>query len=277
VWLHGEVVENDAGGGPRLAVNVDHFDELGNHSSFEGTLSLMLMATSEGGRQKSLARWDYSAEDVNDAAIDVAFEPTMRFHLELPAETPLDESTELWVRLVPAEGPKLLTHTTIDLQQPGSFSSRSDWPAVDGEANDSAMIASNEAASPADEPEDAVESASEEAPSLGSRIAVNIVGSDWTTARPNEPANLPAEPDPGGGWRASAEIIATVVQSRPAPTPKKPHYDVEPAAHTETAVAPPAPPAYKPPTWSPDRAQPTNDPVRKSRDVARRPAWSATR
>ena len=63
----------------------------------------------------------------------------MRFFVELPKETPIDAATEFWLRLVPRDGPKRLTHAKVELSQPGVFSSHTNkiWPAEE------AVIAAN--------------------------------------------------------------------------------------------------------------------------------------
>ncbi|HEY3395827.1 MAG TPA: hypothetical protein VGK58_24205, partial [Lacipirellulaceae bacterium] len=109
--MHGEVVASDSGGGPRLIVDVQCADGLKNGSAFNGNASLMLLAPDRPRGQQSLARWDFSADDVQTAKQDAGDERTMRFYLELPAGTPINQLAELWVRLVPHEGEKLLAHT----------------------------------------------------------------------------------------------------------------------------------------------------------------------
>ncbi|HJQ82274.1 MAG TPA: hypothetical protein VJ828_20090, partial [Lacipirellulaceae bacterium] len=188
--LHGEVVAGDPSGGPRLVVNVECTDELKNGGTFDGSASLMLLAPNRPRGQQSLARWDFSADDVQTAREDVGDERTMRFYLELPAGTPINQLAELWVRLVPHEGEKFLAHTNVDLGMPGRFASSEGAGLNDGLANE-----------PAAGPHSV-----EGATSIPVRASASILESDWSIARPGEPANLPsAEEIATSGWRTSSE------------------------------------------------------------------------
>ena len=247
VWLHGEIVANDAGGGPRLAVDVEPLDAAGRCIPFAGQLSLMLLATQADGGEQSLARWDFTPEDATSAVDSAAGEHAMRFYLELPPDTPVGEATQIWVRLVSSDGDKVLAYTEIQLDRPGQFASHLDRPA---------------------------------ATDIPARIVSRVIEGDWTIARPGEPANLPtADEESSGGWRTSSEPIPVVVQA--SATAEAVSGPVQQAFHTEAATKP-APPVYKPPTWSPER-HPTaasSDAVERQtvrRSVASRPSWSSTR
>ena len=117
--LTGEVVANGKRG-PRLKIDVTPADQ---SKPFVGTASLMLLAVNEAGEQHSLGRWDYSANDVRAALDTTAQVPLMRYFVELPSGVPLNDSTQLWVRLVPQSGEKLLAHANVNLSSPGTFSS----------------------------------------------------------------------------------------------------------------------------------------------------------
>ncbi len=253
VMLSGEVVANDAGGGPRLMVDVVPFDASGRVEAFDGSASLMLLTSGDDGRQRSIGRWDFGPSDVR-AAIDTnASEPTIRFYAELPAGTPVSEATQLWVRLVPQRGSKLLAHAQIDLTQPGMFSSRTDkvWP------TEEAVLAASHV---------------EEVSTPASDVAATMSEGDWATARPGKPANLPPEArdsSGGGGWRLSTEPMPAVVASSTAVSPPP---AIEPLVRHENPT--PVAVAEKPtkrPGWSPERS---GEPARR---VATRPNWSATR
>ena len=261
IWLRGQVVENEAGGGPRLSVHVDLLDDRGSATELHGTLSLMLLAPDGEGGQQSLARWDFETEELRSAIDSTTGERTMRFYLELPADTPLMEATELWVRALPRDGKKLLAHTRVDLEQPGDFSSPIDLPLPADMQGEPPILAPH----------------TEHAPIVPARIAASVMEGEWTIARPGEPANLPAEEDPSGEWRASSEPIPTVVRASPTAAPRS--RAVRLTAHTESVAALQLPPVYKPPTWSPDRSAPAaaDKDDRRSAAISRRPAWSATR
>ena len=249
VLLSGEVVANE-GGGPRMVVDIEPFDRSGHTDRFEGSVSMMLVATDAEGQHRSLARWDFSTNDVRSAIDPAANEPAMRFHLELPAGTLVDDdSTELWVRLAPTNGDKLLSHAQVDLLQPGVFSSRTNkiWPSEESVVAASYVDTSTQ---PSD-------------------IAATGNDGKWATAQPGKPANLPVEPErAGGGWRTSSEPLPVVLASATPAAPIHTGPQKSSDASSTSAVTPHVAP--KPP-WSPDRL------TGASHDTAARPSWSATR
>jgi hypothetical protein len=261
--LHGEVVASEPGGGPRVIVNVEFNDDLKSGSTFDGNASLMLLDPNRPRGQQSLARWDFSADDVQTAKQDADDERTMRFHLELPADTPINQLAELWVRLVPHEGEKLLAHTNVDLGMPGRFAS-------------SSGAGLNETAGWLGQHPSMPQKSLGVAPGTPARATASILESDWSIARPGEPANLPsAEQIATGGWRTSSEPIPVVAQAnavaRPQPTA------VQQARHVEDRTESTPKPAYKAPTWSPER---TSNLMAGSDGTAKQssnPIWSATR
>jgi len=253
VLLSGEVVANDAGGGPRLMVDVVPFDASGRVEAFDGSVSLMLLTSGGDGRQQSIGRWDFGPNDVRAAIDTSASEPTIRLYVELSAGATVSEATQLWVRLVPRDGAKLLAHANVDLAQPGVFSSRTDklWP------TEETILAASYV---------------EESSTPASDVAATMSEGDWAIAQPGKPANLPPESQDssgGGGWRLSTEPMPAVVasstdapQPHPAKTPVR-HADATPVAEAEKPV--------KRPGWSPERS---SEPARR---IATRPNWSATR
>jgi hypothetical protein len=256
--LHGEVVEGDPGAGPRLVVNVEIIDEAGSGAISAGEVSLMLLAQNGKRGQQSLARWDFGNEDIQAAKQDAAEERIMQFYLELPAETPRLESTELWARLVPSEGEKLLARASVDLRRPGLFASMEGSERTEEVRDEPAIAADGNA----------------EAAGFPARIAASLIEGDWTIARPGEPANLPgAGDDLTGSWRASSEPMPAAV-----PPPRK---EVQPAHYVATENKPEPPRAYKPPTWSPERpgavAVDALGGASGDSSIARRSTWTATR
>ncbi len=193
--LHGEVVANNLGAGPRLVVNIESTDETQTDAEFDGGVSLMLLVNHSANGDEKLARWDFGREDVQ-AAKEAASRPgAMQFHLELPADTPIVESTELWVRVVGRDTSKLLAHAEVDLGRPGLF-------------------ASVEQAAPQTATTPTIGAVEGQETSMPARIAASLVEGEWSIARPGEPANLPsAEELITGGWRTSSEPIAFIAQS----------------------------------------------------------------
>jgi hypothetical protein len=258
VMLAGEVVANE-NGGPRLVIDVVPFDPSGRVEPFDGKVSVMLLAPSEDGHSRNLGRWDFGPSEVRAAVETNASEPTMRFYVELPADTQVDAPTELWVRLVPTEGAKLLAHAPITLSHAGVFSSHTNkiWP-----TEESVVAASYE------------EPIAPEVPTAPTEeITAPVNEGKWATAEPGKPANLPAElqdESGGGGWRTSSEPIPPMLVNSTAVTPQRvaelPRHraDVAPVASAKTSPA-------KRPGWSPERSD--ESPSR----VATRPSWSATR
>jgi hypothetical protein len=256
MMLSGEVVTNDSGGGPRLMIDVAPFAASGRVEWFDGSASLMLLATGDDGQQQSIGRWDFNPHDVRAAIDPSANEPTMRFFVELPAGTPIGASTQLWVRLVPRDGAKLLAHANVDLARPGLFSSRADklWPTEEAVVAASYVDESKVPAVPAAD------------------VATTINEGNWAIAAPGRPANLPPEArdaSGGGGWRVSTEpmpvVLASGTEVLAPPTVERP---VPKARSKPEAVA--AKPLH-PPGWTPERAG------ESTRRVASRPSWSASR
>jgi hypothetical protein len=246
ILLTGEVVANDNGGGPRLVIDLESFDQSGRSAPFDGNVSLALL-TSEGGVQCRLARWDFGPDDVRSAVDATASEPTMRFLVELPAGTRVDGATELWAKLAPTDGAKLFSHAKVNLAKPGAFSSRSDkvW------ASEESVVAASYVDASA-MPIDAVATINE---------------SKWSTAKPGKPAILPPESDEiTGGWKATTGPLPAVVEDTKPPAklrsdrPKA----IEPAP---TKMAPVE--VARKPSWTPERTD--------TRSRTAKPTWSATR
>ncbi len=246
VLLSGEVVANNVGGGLRLVIDLESFDRSGRIARFEGNVSLALLATVDGVQHK-LARWDFGPEDVRSAVAESASELTMRFRVELPAGTKVDGATELWARLTPTSGDKVLSHAKLDLSRPGVFSSRTNkiW------ASEESVVAASY-----------VDTSSKPA-----EIVAPINEGTWAIALPGKPAILPPESDQStGGWKAASGPIPAVIANTTTPTP--------------TRIDRPAPPESNPPSvapveiaqkpaWTPERPGAASHTVR--------PTWSATR
>jgi hypothetical protein len=262
--LHGEIVANNLGAGPRLVVNIESVDETRTNAEFDGDVSLMLLVNHGADGDEKLARWDFAREDVQAAKEAAAKPGAMQFFLELPAETPIVESTELWVRVVGHDASKLLAHADVDLARPGLFAS--------AERNEAQMA---DAAPPASD------AAADNVMSIPARIAASFVEGEWSIARPGEPANLPSPEElVNGGWRTSSEAIAVVAQASAVAVPAL--SVVQQASHIEGLAESKPARMYKQPTWSPDRpsklaTQSDNGRASVNPALSQRPAWSATR
>jgi hypothetical protein len=93
----------------RLLAVIEAVDAEGNAVPAKGAASVMVMVRDETGARKALDRWDFTAEE---AAAAWQQSPLGNgLHVELPlerGELPAGE-LELWARVMPAEGEKLLT------------------------------------------------------------------------------------------------------------------------------------------------------------------------
>jgi hypothetical protein len=243
VWLHGEVLANDAGG-PRLLVDVQPLTPAGRAATFDGQASLMILSPSASGAPLSLARWDFSPDDARTAASDSPGRDGLRFRLELPGDAPLEAPTEIWVRLVTEQGEKLLASAPIDLRQPGGFASQ---PFVAASENQ-----------PGAAREVATASFQEDAGHIALAEPEAASGGDgWTIARPGLSAAVGASVTQNQPpiWRASSEPLPMAIAEAPPTAPRV----VVPAVRSDV---------------SPPRAAPS--PANGQRIVAA-PVWSPTR
>jgi hypothetical protein len=225
---------------------------------FDGRASLMLLATDEDGKQRTVGSWEYGPEDVKAALETASGQPTLRVFIELPAKTPRSEASQLWVQLTSRDAAKTIAHANVNLAQPGIFSSRSNktWPR-DAAVATASFEQEKTAAAPATS-----------APGTNAPTGVNDTA--WSVAQPGKPANLPAEArdESGGGWRVSSEPMPTVTaQSADVARPRA--LDAPP--RRKPASAPIADKRISPPSWSPERA------TDGTHHVAERPSWSAAR
>jgi hypothetical protein len=258
VAIRGEVIANIDGGGPRLAVQVKPLDASNRCTELDGTASLMLLAPNEKENRRNLARWDYGPQELEAAVERTMGEPVLSFYLELPPDTPINQATEIWVRLVPRNGAKLLAHAGVQLSRPGTFSSVEHTRPLGGE-DDSPTLPETEADSTAI-----------------SRVKSNLIQSDWTTARPDKPArSSDADFVADNQWRASSEVIPVAVHAA-QPSPRAVDQAAHRASDRRTVT-----PAYTRPTWTPDRSRVVRSDLEhsnsRSASLARPPSSSATR
>jgi hypothetical protein len=243
VILQGQVVADEENGSPHMLVDVQPQIASGQPVNFRGRLSLMVMDPNGEQPTPSLARWDFTADELDQATVNSTEGPQFEFPLQLPSGVPTDRPVELWVRLLPEAGGKVLAHATVDLSRECQFSSAG--PPTAPVVQRAPQI---------------VDSSVTPAQS----IQAAICESGWQVARPDQPApQLPNQVSAGSGWRTATEsipqveAIATRVES-PMPLP--------------ISARPPDPirkaPIPKSPEWSPERA---ND----AKPAA--PSWSPTR
>jgi hypothetical protein len=271
VWLHGEVVANETGGGPRILVQVEPLDAKGRATAFNGPLSLMLMAPAEAGVRVPVARWDYRPQDVRTAVQANGDGKTIQFHLELPPDTPISEGTQMWVRLLKRGGAKLLAHADIKLSEPGLFSSRAQVGRDNGMPSGSSRDAAPMGATADEEGTTANHAGGRSFATRDSAVNSEMIDGGWTIARPGQPAGIPNDvATDSSDWRMSHEPPPTVTASsataKPKPRVSRPRESRTPRNLAKAKTPTPA-------TWSPDRTGGTPDRVR----TATRPTWSANR
>jgi hypothetical protein len=270
VWLRGEVVANEAGGGPRMVVEIEPLDSEARPADFSGALSLMLTAPNDMGGESSVARWDYRPDDVRAAVDTTEGGKTIRLHLELPPDSPAVGATKMWVQLMSRRTGRLLTHSEISFSQPSLFSSKPGGVPSEFATEESPVVAAAH-----EEPADGENPAEESTSDSIATVSAEMFDGGWTIAKPWQPAGLPeAGEESSSEWRASLEpppqAISTNVASRPKPRVSRPREAVIPpleAAPKKLA---------KPSPWSPERASGASS-RGSSRTVAARPTWSATR
>jgi hypothetical protein len=197
---------------------------------------------------------------------------TIRFHLELPPETPTTDGTELWVRLLQGRGAKLLAHAPIQLHEPSLFSSRSEV----GPKNDASSHLgpnSESLAAGKDQNHDSGRQPDKEAmPGGVASLDAEISDGGWTIARPGRPAGVAeAGMAETNDWRATLEpppsVMASGATAKPKPRVSRPPQSRQ-ARNGASAKT------LKRPPWSPERTPGTPGNVSRT---ATRPTWSATR
>ena len=232
VWLNGQVFPGDDRSGARLLVDVEPLADGGGPATFAGELSLMLLDPAAEPGSRSVARWDFSAAQIEETAERVANGRAMRFRLQLPPDAAVSGPVELWVRLVDDKAGKLLAHADVELGKRDQFSSIRPAPAANP------LVA--------DSPDRAV---------AETRVAAGRPGwSQWQVARPGE-SNLLSERTgrAEGSWQAAATPPPAAL-GRPVP-------EVVPASLDREAPAPASSddryateqPVVAPPSWSPTR------------------------
>jgi hypothetical protein len=269
VWLHGEVVANETGGGPRLVVDVEPLDADGKVVEFNGALSLMLTASQEDGSKASIARWDYRPQELRSTA-QPNIEGKLRFHLELPPETPTLSGAELWVQLLQRRRAKVLAHTKIELSKPSLFSSRTergarrDLPSVTHDER--VVTVTGEESIPDHRIVDAG------LQPAASQVNSGVFDGGWTIARPGQPAGIADDNSQANSiWRASLEpppsVMVSGVAAKPTPPVSRSQEPIASQSQTPAKTSKPSP-------WSPNR---NTSSASSERTAFARPSWSATR
>jgi hypothetical protein len=287
VQIRGEVVANEAGGGPRLAIEVEPLGATLEPIRCASAVSLMLLEPKQDGPPHSLARWDYSAADMQVLLDEASQRGTMRFHLELPADTPTDRKTEFWVRLMPDGCGKVLGHVPVDLSRPGQF---------DSMAGEAAPRDGWDERQEGGSPSEIAEPNHSMATPLVSQVEIPTIrrrdDEGWMIARPDRPVQIGAGGESSAAWRAASGPMPVMVESVTPVQPEIPRPVVQQAAFIEAVKTPPQAPPPAPairtavraaPVWTPERDGEPAGVAKTRRDGQRaaagpaRPEWSPVR
>ena len=238
VVLRGKVRLDEGASGPRLLVEVQPVDDQGQLAEFHGSMSLLVLDPAARAKEQQLARWDIQPDDLQALAAHLEHGTWFEFPLQLPADAPTNRPLELWVRLVPEDGEKLLGRTTMDLSRAGRFASADVKPAENNRHS--------------------VHVAAAEVPiEPGRRQAIRKLDTDvqqsgWQTARPGEIAKpQAAAANAAREWKLATRPVPEVEST---PVADDDRYGVATA-----------------PDWSPER------PDDGQAESPPEPAWSPTR
>jgi hypothetical protein len=281
VVLRGQVWPGNGAAGPRVLVDVDPLTTDGTPALHDGPLSLMALDVDSNGAERSLARWDFTAEELRSLAVEGTNGTAFQFPLQLPATTPVEEPVEFWCRLMPLDGEKILAHAAVDLGRAGEFAS--EMPIWQAEAGPIVVESVKVEKSPVQQSGhiSIAELDSTDTPD------VPVRQSDWHIARPDDPPKSPAESGIiKSEWRLATQPVP--------PAQERPIYDTMPRDSRSSDLdrrnrREPArrPEKLRTPQWSPDR--PTVVIESSSNESAHgqppldhivpppRPAWSPSR
>lgn len=118
--VHGELVQLDDQEPPSLHVAVEPRTADGAPLDYSGPLEVLLLDPAEGPTAPALARWEFTPEEVEQAWRDPQSREVLDVLAGLPAGLPLDRPLELWVRLLPAAGGKVLVSTVLTPREDAS-------------------------------------------------------------------------------------------------------------------------------------------------------------
>jgi hypothetical protein len=253
VVLRGEVELDDQTDGPRVLAEVEPVDDAGQLVNFRGRLSLMVLDPVAIEREQQLARWDFEPKDLGQLAKRAKHGTSFEFPLQLPAEVPKDRPLELWVRLLPEDGEKVLGRTTLDLSRAGRFASVEVKPATKKTGSSPVRVATAES------------DVKPERPATHHRIDTDVRQSGWQTARPGELAKPQAAAATASAeWKLATRPIPEA-ESRPV-VESMPVRSFLPPSTTNDRYG-----DAEAPDWSPER------PDGGATTSPQTPAWSPTR
>jgi hypothetical protein len=184
----------------------------------------------------------------------------MQFPLQLPPETPADRQLEIWARLLPADGEKVLAHAELNLTEPSPFSSERPELVVLGEQAVELESPDGELAETGQQPLVVTES---DSLSVGE-------WDGWQVARPGEHKTAASLQQQVSIWRKATQPLPTKLShGRPVSATA----DELAAGGAERIASRDKPAKVEPPAWSPERGTSAVEPASK---LAPR-AWSPER
>ena len=91
----------------------------GQVAPVQGAVSLMVLAPTPAGRKKRIARWDFTAEQIDARRLRTATGRGLQLNLPWPGGPPAPGRYQLWGRLIAPDGKKLLTSLPVDIDRLG--------------------------------------------------------------------------------------------------------------------------------------------------------------
>lgn len=251
IVLRGEVVLDDPQNGPRLLLVVEPMTAAGERANFQGRLSLLVLDPAARAKEQQLARWDFTPEELAGMATTSENGTAYELPLQLPVGAPSDRQLELWARLIPEDGEKVLGRTTMDVSREGRFASVEVQPVKKQRQR---LV---------------VQAASAEMPVEPKRILPrhrpNLVSDEngWRTAKPGDVARRPKVSQSATEWKLATQPVPEV-ESTPIVASRPLEHDSRSGSGDRYSDA-------AAPEWSPERA------VDDSGASAAEAAWSPTR
>jgi hypothetical protein len=91
----------------------------GHVAPVEGAVSLMVLAPAPAGRETRIARWDFTAEQIDARRLRTTTGRGLQLNLPWPGGPPAPGRYQLWGRLIAPDGKKLLTSLPVDIDRLG--------------------------------------------------------------------------------------------------------------------------------------------------------------
>jgi hypothetical protein len=266
----GDAADDDAERGPRVLLHVEPVAEDGQLAEFDGRLSLLVLDPAAREKEQQLARWDFAADDLEPLATNTKQGRSYEFPLQLPAEAPANRPLELWVRMTPEDGKKILGRTTLDLGRAGRFASAKLESAKAEAKKPSRPVVKLASAEEPVESEVPINSARRGADTT-CRTDSELQQSGWATVKPGDAAKSPASKTRvATEWKMATRPVpeleaAPIVESKAIPAKTRPSSEGE---RYDVAAGP---------AWSPERPGKGGNNGDDETESPQEPAWSPTR